>query len=276
MRNLPAPTASAQADLARSNSLADLAARINAEHKAAADALRSAVVHAMAAGDLLIEAKAQVPHGNWRGWIAANCKLSERSVQLYMKLAKHRAVIEKEQAKSAMGVADLTLNEAAALCVLAGRIEKFMDFAKRAEGSNPEQLVDLCIAEGFGYIKDEGYYPFHGRSEAEIREWILFGFFIGGGSPGAFNHVEWLLQRPFQNVAEWLGPEGAAFRKPYGWRESPPKFHEGWARFKAEYADKTRDDILAEVTKIIEEHQDHGSSYLLGVALSLAVRKAAA
>ncbi len=87
----------APTDVEHSNSLADLAARINAEHKAAADALRSAVGHAMAAGDLLIEAKAKVPHGQWRGWIDANCQISERSVQLYMKLAKHREVIEMEK-----------------------------------------------------------------------------------------------------------------------------------------------------------------------------------
>jgi hypothetical protein len=110
---------------------------------------------------------------------------------------------------------------------------------------------------------DKGYDPFHGRSEIEIREWILFGFFIGGGSPGAFEHVEWLLQRPFQNVDEWIGPEGSKFRKRYGWQDSPPKFHKAWARFKAEYADKTRADIQAEILKLIETDQ---IPYLLGVA----------
>jgi hypothetical protein len=39
-----------------SNYLPDLAARIKAEHKAVGDALNSAVMHAMAAGDLLAEA----------------------------------------------------------------------------------------------------------------------------------------------------------------------------------------------------------------------------
>jgi hypothetical protein len=41
------------ADLARSNSLADLAARINAAHKAVAGALSSALDHAFIAGELL-------------------------------------------------------------------------------------------------------------------------------------------------------------------------------------------------------------------------------
>ncbi len=41
-------------DIAQSNSLADLAARIRAEHKATDAALKSSVEHAMAVGDLLI------------------------------------------------------------------------------------------------------------------------------------------------------------------------------------------------------------------------------
>jgi hypothetical protein len=53
-------------DLARSNSLTDLAARIRIEHEATAAALQRRVMHAMAAGDLLIEAKAQLKHGQWR------------------------------------------------------------------------------------------------------------------------------------------------------------------------------------------------------------------
>jgi hypothetical protein len=81
--------------------------------------------------------------------------MSSRSGQLYMQLTKHREIIEKEQAKSAMGVADLTLSEAAALCVLAGRLERLMDFAKRAEGINGEDLIKLCIEQGFSVIKDE-------------------------------------------------------------------------------------------------------------------------
>jgi hypothetical protein len=28
------------------------------------------------------------------------------------------------------------------------------------------------------------------------------------GGKGAWSHVEWLLQRPFQNVGEWLDKDG--------------------------------------------------------------------
>ena len=96
-------------DLARSNSLTDLAARIRIEHEATAAALQRRVMHAMAAGDLLIEAKAQLKHGQWLPWLAKHCVISERTAQLYVKLAKKRTTIEKEQIRN--DVADLTLNE---------------------------------------------------------------------------------------------------------------------------------------------------------------------
>jgi hypothetical protein len=96
-------------DLARSNSLTDLAARIRIEHEATAAALQRRVMHAMAAGDLLIEAKAQLKHGQWLHWLAKHCVISERTAQLYVKLAKKRTTIEKEQIRN--DVADLTLNE---------------------------------------------------------------------------------------------------------------------------------------------------------------------
>ena len=87
-------------DLARSNSLTDLAARIRIEHEATAAALQRRVMHAMAAGDLLIEAKAQLKHGQWLPWLAKHCVISERTAQLYVKLAKN--VPPSRRSKSAM------------------------------------------------------------------------------------------------------------------------------------------------------------------------------
>jgi hypothetical protein len=258
-------------NIERSNSLADLAARINAEHEATVKALRQSVQHAMNAGDLLIEAKKQLKHGQWLPWLEQYCALSRRTVQLYMKLAEHREIIEKEQAKSAMGVAHLTLNEAAALCVLAGRIEKIMDFARRAESG--EELVDLCIEHGFGYIKDESYNPYYGRSDAEIREWVLFGYFIGDRD---FQHIEWILQggsddehherqreegrvcqpSPWQSVDRWMGPEGERWRAGHGWKKpQSAKCHKAWAAFKTEYANKTLQQIADEMAKLYADHK---------------------
>ena len=92
-------------------SLDDLAQRIKTEHQEIMGAKRNIVERAMKAGDLLIQAKAKAGHGNWLNWLKANCVgISERTANVYMKLAEGRAKIE-EKLKSA-ATADLTINEA--------------------------------------------------------------------------------------------------------------------------------------------------------------------
>jgi hypothetical protein len=88
-----------------SNSLADLAARIRTYHDATITALRNSVINAMAAGDLLIEAKLQLrQHGAWLPWLAS-CGLSERTSQRYMRLARNRTIIEaKSDTVSDLGI----------------------------------------------------------------------------------------------------------------------------------------------------------------------------
>jgi hypothetical protein len=71
-------------EIEASNSLADLAGRIQNEHKAVSTSLKESVAHAMAAGDLLIEAKAQLDHGQWLPWLRDHCKVFERMAQRYI------------------------------------------------------------------------------------------------------------------------------------------------------------------------------------------------
>ncbi len=70
-------------------SLTDLAARIQAAHEAATTSMRRGCEHAINAGRLLIEAKNQVPHGQWLHWLKKHCQVSERMAQHYMTLARH-------------------------------------------------------------------------------------------------------------------------------------------------------------------------------------------
>jgi len=79
-----------------------------------------AVEHAIAAGELLLEAKGQVRHGDWASWLAKNCDFAERTVQAYMRLA--RAPLEKRNA-----VADLPLRDALAAIASPKRRSLFMD-----------------------------------------------------------------------------------------------------------------------------------------------------
>jgi hypothetical protein len=88
-----------------SNSLSDLAARIRAAHQAVGDAMK----HAIAAGELLIEAKEQVAHGEWLPWLEKHCELSGRTAQAYMRLARELGKMDPAKAQR---VADLSVREA--------------------------------------------------------------------------------------------------------------------------------------------------------------------
>jgi N-acetylglutamate synthase/N-acetylornithine aminotransferase len=96
-------------DLIRSNSLTDLAARIRAEHEAAAAALNQGLQHAIAAGKLLIEAKKEIPHGQWLPWLKANCAISERTGQAYMRVARSFGKLDETKTQR---VADLSFRDA--------------------------------------------------------------------------------------------------------------------------------------------------------------------
>jgi Protein of unknown function (DUF3102) len=94
-------------DPRQSNSLTDLAARINAAHESVQAAMRRTLEHAMAAGDLLREARQQLKHGRWLPWLAENCSIPARTATLYMRLAANRSTIEQTG-----NVADLTIRGA--------------------------------------------------------------------------------------------------------------------------------------------------------------------
>jgi Protein of unknown function (DUF3102) len=230
-------------ELAGSNSLPDLAARIRIEHRAASDKLSEALAHAMAAGDLLIEAKALVPHGGWLPWLAANVEISDRTAQVYMRAAKNRAEIEA----NAQSAADLSLGEAMALLALSSDVRKLLSFVKQCEGLNGEELVQACLDANIPVVVTPGYDPFHGQSDEHRREWKLFGLWLMPqlGPEGAPHHVEWLLQRPFQNVSEWLGEEGEKCRRAWGMRRMPDAGKADWASFSASHALHTEAEIEA-------------------------------
>jgi hypothetical protein len=86
----------------------DAAPRVRATHDGVRAAVRTSIEHALTAGDLLIEAKKCLKHGEWLPWLEEHCKLSERTAQAYIRLSRHRGFID---AKSAV-IADLTIADA--------------------------------------------------------------------------------------------------------------------------------------------------------------------
>ena len=96
-----------------------LAAQINAAQDKALASMRTALGHACRAGDLLIEAKRQLGHGDWLPWLRQHCTdVSERTAQKYMQLARELPNLTAKAPR----VADLSLREGIHLVSFAGRL----------------------------------------------------------------------------------------------------------------------------------------------------------
>jgi hypothetical protein len=88
-------------------SLSELVARVNDEHKQVKECVIKGALHAVKAGELLWEAKRKAGHGRWLEWIAENCEFSDRTAQLYVKLAEALPQMANPQR-----IADLSLSGA--------------------------------------------------------------------------------------------------------------------------------------------------------------------
>ncbi len=141
-----------------SNTLADLASRINDEHGKVGEAFRQGYLHAAKAGDLLVEAKALLDHGEWLPWLAEHCRISRRTAQLYTRIARNREAIEA----NAQDIAHLTLDGAAQLIAnRPGLVELVEDVEEAMES------LDRILA-----------WPSQVR-EFE-KDWMIFLIFAGG------------------------------------------------------------------------------------------------
>lgn len=64
------------------------AAEINRHHAAAALNAATAVSHAVEAGQLMLKAKAAIPHGEWLSWLTSYVTVTPRQAQRYIALAR--------------------------------------------------------------------------------------------------------------------------------------------------------------------------------------------
>jgi hypothetical protein len=75
--------------LAQADPLDELAYRANAEHRAYEAAQSAAIAHAIAAGQALIAAKAEVGHGHWLAWVRTSLDFSEDTAEIYIRIARN-------------------------------------------------------------------------------------------------------------------------------------------------------------------------------------------
>ena len=72
----------------------DLVREINTEHGHVETHKRNTVQHAIRCGELLLEMKRRVGHGNWLAWVGEHFDASERTARNYMEIAKSAAVAD--------------------------------------------------------------------------------------------------------------------------------------------------------------------------------------
>lgn len=118
---------------------AELADQINAAHAACNQAARDALCHALAAGDLLTEAKATCRPGEWQAWLADNFAGSARTARAYLRLAAHREQLETKTADAAV------LSIDGALRLLA---------SPRSDGGTRLAELEATIEEGLAAAQD--------------------------------------------------------------------------------------------------------------------------
>jgi hypothetical protein len=90
--------AAPQRDLAPSSepvrSDEEIAREINTEHGHVEAHKRNTIQHAIRCGELLLEMKRRVGHGNWLVWVGEHFEASERTARNYMEIAKSAAVAD--------------------------------------------------------------------------------------------------------------------------------------------------------------------------------------
>jgi hypothetical protein len=174
-----------------------LADEIHVELEAADRDWHSAVGHAIAAGGLLTEAKALVKHGEWLPWVAANFPGSERTAQLYMRLAANPQL-----------VADLpTVREAVAMLTAAKPEVRARPSDGSAEGPDDEAIDREARARLESYWDANGVRDLVGEPTASrLHEAELC---ITRGEVCKEHAARWALQAASEAMAQG-DKEGAA------------------------------------------------------------------
>jgi hypothetical protein len=165
----------------RSNSLADLAARIADAHAQVGSATASSLKHALDAGDMLIEARGHIGRGQWLDWLQKP-GIPQTTASLYVRLAKKRKEIE-QVIQTSNGVASLTIRGALRLLkpIKPRKTNTEPRRARTAGKSTPalssltwssttDQRVRTSFVDGVGL--QELYQAAPADHQRQFREWL--------------------------------------------------------------------------------------------------------
>jgi hypothetical protein len=96
-------------------SLARQAREISREHAAAEASFREGSLHAKRVGELLLQVKGQLKHGQYLPWVESHCPFGERTAERYVEIFEHWAEIEAKRRADPTRASDLSIRAALAL-----------------------------------------------------------------------------------------------------------------------------------------------------------------
>jgi Protein of unknown function (DUF3102) len=127
----------------------DLPAQIEAEHQGALGAARAAIEHAVACGQLLLQAKAEAGHGGWLAWVDAHLSFGERQAQKYMRLAEHAAELPNANSEFAYSSIHDALKAIRCACDGRGDLDESQSAVAKPIRPAPADTVDLPAKRRF-------------------------------------------------------------------------------------------------------------------------------
>jgi hypothetical protein len=213
-----------------------IAIELNKLHELAIGTARQAVDHAKQAGELLLQVKAQLPHGEFGRWCENNTALSERTCQRYMAVALGKEVPIRALAGKPDTVSVLT-NDASVDAAMASQVSD-EDFVKTLmDLHSPSWMPEL----GHWYIgqTNHGVYwivpdllapslfhvsRFYDSVEQDKGDGDLFD---GTRCPIEASRVEFQLKRfqlPDPSMVEWKIQKKKGLNEPFGAPENYCKF----------------------------------------------------
>jgi hypothetical protein len=167
-----------------------------------------------------------------------------------MRTAKNRDGIELQIRND---VADLTLNEAAALMFISSDVKKLFAFTKQLEGvTDPEDDLKICMENGFGVFHAPD--PFAEMTKPEILEWHVWMLWLAhSGMPvdGTAAAMDWCLRGGLKTVTEyydWRARGGCWWD-----RSTPEELAETiqeWHTFKATKSNLSLEMIVEELNAL--------------------------
>lgn len=86
--------------------LTDAAEQINHHHRLATDHASKAINHAVTIGNLLLEVKAQLPHGEYTPWIETHLEVSPRQARRYVDAALGKTISPRQIKSDTVSVLD--------------------------------------------------------------------------------------------------------------------------------------------------------------------------